>query len=207
MAFLDNTRRPEGLGGKLMIWMMNLGHRALSRWGLSFLPLRADAQVLDCGCGGGAAVQALLRKCPQGMVRGIDYSDLSVETARARNQKAIQTGRCEVLRASVTDLPFAAAQFDCVTAFETVYFWPELQKSFGQVFRVLKPGGTFLLCNACGGERKADAAWPERIDGMTIYTGSQLQTLLEQAGFERVQTHKHGNGWLCLTARRPLLET
>ena len=49
MSFLENTRRPAGLGGKLMVRMMNVGHRALARWGLRFLLLSADAKVLDCG--------------------------------------------------------------------------------------------------------------------------------------------------------------
>ena len=31
MSFLENTRRPAGLGGKLMVRMMNVGHRALAR--------------------------------------------------------------------------------------------------------------------------------------------------------------------------------
>ena len=48
MSFLENTRRPAGLGGKLMVRMMNVGHRALARWGLRFLLLSADAKVLDC---------------------------------------------------------------------------------------------------------------------------------------------------------------
>ena len=38
MSFLENTRSPAGLGGKLMVRMMNVGHRALARWGLRCLP-------------------------------------------------------------------------------------------------------------------------------------------------------------------------
>ena len=30
MSFLENTRKPQGLGGKLMVSAMNLGHRALA---------------------------------------------------------------------------------------------------------------------------------------------------------------------------------
>ena len=36
---------------------------------------------------------------------------------------------------------------DRVTAFETVYFWPELAQNFREVYRVLKPGGVFFICN------------------------------------------------------------
>ena len=51
MSFLENTRKPAGLGGKVMVRMMNLGHRALSSWALSFLPALKDGAVLDCGKG------------------------------------------------------------------------------------------------------------------------------------------------------------
>ena len=54
MSFFENTRKPEGLGGEIMVSMMNLGHRALARWGMKFLTLPTDGKVLDCGCGGGA---------------------------------------------------------------------------------------------------------------------------------------------------------
>lgn len=37
MLFFENTRKPVGLGGKLMVAMMNVGHSAVARWGLQFL--------------------------------------------------------------------------------------------------------------------------------------------------------------------------
>ena len=203
MSFFENTRRPEGLGGKLMVAAMNVGHRALARWGLSFLRVCADARVLDCGCGGGANIRTLLKKCPKGIVKGVDYSAVSVEKARRLNQSAILDGRCVVWQGSVEQIIFADAWFDAVTAFETVYFWPELPRCFREVFRVLKPGGTFLICNECGGDNDKDEKWTEKIDGMTIYRDTQLQALLEQAGFCGIRSFKNRKGWLCLTAQKP----
>ena len=200
MSFFDNTRKPAGLGGKLMVSMMNLGHRALARWGLQFLALPVDAKVLDCGCGGGANLRTLLRRCPQGIVKGVDYSAVSVEAARRVNRKAIADGRCVVWQGSVTELIFADGWFDAVTAFETVYFWPDLPQSFREVRRVLKPGGIFLICNECGDER--GDAWSQRIGGMTVYRESALKTALEQAGFRTVQTHRNEKGWLCVLAQK-----
>ena len=52
MSFFENTRKPEGFGGKIMVAMMNLGHSPVARWGLRFLNAAPDAKVLDCGCGG-----------------------------------------------------------------------------------------------------------------------------------------------------------
>ena len=202
MSFLENTRKPAGLGGKLMVSAMNIGHRALAKWGRSFLTLPADAGVLDCGCGGGANLRALLKKCPRGTVKGIDYSAVSVTEATRLNSRAVADGRCVVQRGSVGKMPFASAEFDAVTAFETVYFWGELPRCFQEVYRVLKPDGTFLICNECGGDRAGDDKWTRRIAGMTVYRDTQLAAALEQAGFHEIRMHRHKRGWLCVSARK-----
>ena len=54
MNFFENTRKPQGFGGKLMTKMMNIGHAKLSQWGFSNISVNSDAAVLDVGCGGGA---------------------------------------------------------------------------------------------------------------------------------------------------------
>ncbi len=202
MSFFENTRKPLGVGGKVMIDMMNFGHNALSDWGLQFLSPNADAAVLDCGCGGGAVLKKLLKKCPEGHISGIDYSSVSVEKSKTLNKKAMESGRCEVIQASVAELPFQEAVFDLATAFETVYFWPELPQSFREVHRVLKPGGQFLICNECGGENDKDNKWTDRIEGMTIYKDVELKTVLEQSGFYNIRTYKNKKGWLCLIAQK-----
>ena len=202
MSFFENTRKPIGLGGKIMVTMMNIGHRALADWGLRFLRLPKDAKILDCGCGGGANIKKMLKKCPQGIVKGVDYSEVSVKKAQEVNQKAIAEYRCVVWNGSVTRIIFASGWFDYVTAFETVYFWPDLVQSFREVNRVLKPGGTFLICNECGGDNAKDEKWTEKIDGMTIYKDVQLQAMLEEAGFQNIQIHKKNKGWLCLLAQK-----
>jgi len=201
MSFFENTRKPIGLGGKIMVTMMNLGHSPVARWGLRFLELTPDAKVLDCGCGGGANIKRLLKKCPQGVVKGIDYSPVSVEKSKRVNETAVTKGRCTVLRASVAELPFESEQFDAVTAFETVYFWPDLPQCFREVWRVLKSGGTFLICNESNGDTDKDEKWTEIISGMTIYKDIELKSCLEQAGFFDVQIHKKKT-WLCVTARK-----
>jgi len=103
----------------------------------------------------------LLKKCPQGIVKGIDYSPVSVQKARSLNRAAIQEGRCVVWQGSVEHIIFAKDWFDAVTAFETVYFWPDLPQCFREVYRVLKVGGTLLICNESNGDTDKDEKWTE----------------------------------------------
>ena len=96
MSFFENTRDPKGFGGRLMVTMMNLAHTPVALWGLHFLHLAPDAKVLDCGCGGGANIKRLLKRCPRGIVKGVDYSAVSVEKSRRLNAEAIQRDRCVI---------------------------------------------------------------------------------------------------------------
>lgn len=203
MSFFENTRRPEGFGGKIMVAMMNSGHGKLADLGISFLGLRVDTTVLDCGCGGGANLKKILKRCPKGTVSGIDYSSVSVEKSKKLNVKAISEGRCRVLEASVVVLPFEDEKFDVVTAFETVYFWPGLVDCFREIYRVTKNGGTFLICNEATGETRKNDKWTKNIDGMTIYRDVQLKMALKEAGFTNIQIHKNVHqDWLCVTGQK-----
>ena len=202
MSFFENTKKPEGLGGKIMVAMMNSGHSKLADWGMSFLGLSTDAAILDCGCGGGANLCKLLKRCPNGTVTGIDYSSVSVEKSKKLNAKTISEGRCCVLETSVAVLPFEDNKFDVVTAFETVYFWPGLVDCFREVYRVTKTGGIFLICNEATGDTDKNDKWTQLIDGMTIYRDAQLKTALREAGFTNIQIHKNKKDWLCVTGQK-----
>ena len=202
MNFFENTRKPQGFGGKLMTKMMNSGHAKLSQWGFSNISAKPDAKVLDVGCGGGANIATWLDKCRNGHVTGLDYSEVSVAESQKLNAAAIKQGKCCVVQGDVSAIPFPDAVFDYVSAFETIYFWPDLLQSFREVHRVLKPDGMFLICNECGGDNEKDEKWTEKIDGMTIYKDVQLKNILEQTGFRNIQIHKSEKGWLCITAQK-----
>ena len=94
---------------------------------------------------------------------------------------------------------FAKDWFDAVTAFETVYFWPDLAAVLPGGLPGAEAGGTFLICNESNGDTDKDKKWTEIIGGMTIYKDAELKTYLEQAGFHDVQIHKK-KSWLCITA-------
>lgn len=202
MSFFQNTCKPKGIGGKIMVNMMNIGHSSMAKWGFTHIEIKNDSICLDIGCGGGANVKRLLERVPYGKVTGIDYSKISVIKSEKKNKAGIKNRRCEILQANVMNLPFANDVFDLITAFETIYFWPDILEAFKQVHRVLKPNGTFMICNEASGENPKDEKWVKIIGGMKIYNSEQIRKPLESAGFTDIKIDKNEKNWLCVICKK-----
>ncbi len=189
--FVNQTRKPAGVLGSLMVGGMNKGHGKLADWGMSHLDGIDATSIAELGCGGGRNAGELLSRYPKAKLTAVDYSEISVEKAKKFNRDMIRQGRCEVLQGNVAALPFMDEEFDLATAFETVYFWPGLEKCFLEVFRILKPGGTFMICNESDGMDETGRKYEKIIDGMTCYTAEQLTSALKKAGFSEVRADRH----------------
>ncbi|MBQ7708731.1 MAG: class I SAM-dependent methyltransferase, partial [Bacteroidales bacterium] len=149
----------------------------------------------------GANIARLLARSKAAKVTGVDYSPVSVAKTTKVNADAIAKGRCEVREANVAALPFKDSQFTLVTAFETVYFWPDIEKSFAGVRRILSDGGTFLIVNEDDGLSGNNGKWEKIIDGMHTYTPDELKSHLTAAGFLNVTIHRdEDRHWLAVTA-------
>lgn len=198
----SNTRKPEGFWGRMMVAGMNGGsHAAMASWGLDIANVPADGEIIDIGCGGGANLARLMDRSLRAKVTGVDYSAVSVEKSRKVNADAIAKGRCKVLEASVASLPFKDGTFTMATAFETVYFWPDIEKSFAEVRRILVPGGKFLIVNEDDGLSGNNEKWEKMIEGMHTYTPDELKANLSAAGFRDIVVHlNESKHWLCAIA-------
>lgn len=185
---LVNAGNPQGELGEELIKNMNVNHENLARWGVSHLNITKDSVILDIGCGGGVNVKRFL-DISKNKVYGIDYSELSVEKSREMNRKEIEKGRCEIRQESVSEMSFKNDTFDIITAFETVYFWPDFENDLKEVRRVLKKNGIFLICNEAL-LKKNDARQNEFIELLDckIYSESELTDYLENSGFSKVKT-------------------
>lgn len=201
--YFNQTRKPEGFLGKLMISGMNGGHAKLADWGMACLKGIEPQRVAELGCGGGRNAAELLKRYPNARVTAVDYSALSVEKATAYNAEAIAEGRCEVLQGDVSELSLESGAYDLATAFETVYFWPGLEKCFAEVARVLKPGGAFLICNESDGTDAASLKFEQIIEGMKCHTAEQLEAALKAVGFTAVTVSHHpSKPWLAVLAKK-----
>lgn len=135
----------------MMLNGMNSGHAKMADWGLSHLKTIVPERIIDLGCGGGRNAGELLKKYPSAVGTAVDYSSLSVEKARDYNKDIITAGRLEVRQGDVSALDIPDGGYDLATAFETIYFWPGLEKCFAEVARILKDDGYFMIVNESDG--------------------------------------------------------
>ncbi len=201
--FVNQTRKPEGFLGKIMLRGMNSGHAKMADWGFSHLPPLSPERAVDLGCGGGRNAGKLLKRYPQAHVTAVDYSDLSVDRAKEYNRDMIAAGRCTVCRGDVSDLSFPEGSFDLATAFETVYFWPGLERCFAQAAKVLRDGGYFMICNESDGTDAEGMKYEKIIEGMKTYTSNEIMQALKAAGFSEVKADHHpSRPWITVLAKK-----
>lgn len=201
--YVSQTRKPEGFLGKMMVNGMNGGHAKMADWGMAYLKTIEPEEIVDIGCGGGRNAGALLEKYPAAFVTAIDYSEVSVSKATAYNAEAIKQGRCEVRQGDVSALTLPKEKYDLATAFETIYFWPGLEKCFAEVAKVLKPGGVFMIVNESDGMDETGLKFEKIIDGMKCHTAEEIEEALKSAGFSKVKSTHHANKpWICVIAKK-----
>ena len=192
--------RPSSLMGRILLRSMNIGHGRLHQWGLKAAGIQLTDRVLDVGCGGGKAISRILEETRR-EVAGIDHSPEAVKTARSVNRAAVSSGRLRIVESSVESLPFRDGFFDVVTAFETTYFWPELQAGLTEIRRVLSPGGRLVIANEFA-DRASAGAWADRLN-MHVPDSEALAGAAYEAGFLMVDVSVHPhNGWLRLIAAK-----
>lgn len=187
MGFFSNMRKPEGKLGNIQLKSMNKEHTPVSLWGLKHLNISPDDIVLDIGCGGGMNINRMAQTAKK--VYGVDYSIESVKLSKEVNEDFIKEGKVEIYEGNVMDLPFDDDSFDIVTAFETVYFWPDIVKSFGEVKRVLKPGGMFLIGCEANGTNNIGMKFFNKVIDMTFYEDNDLVGFLDKNDFNEITVY------------------
>jgi demethylmenaquinone methyltransferase/2-methoxy-6-polyprenyl-1,4-benzoquinol methylase/phosphoethanolamine N-methyltransferase len=127
-------------------WLMTFGREpGIRRMTIELAGVREGERVLDVGCGTGTLSIAAKRAAgPTGEVHGIDPS---AEMIAVAGEKAAKAGvDAEFQTAVIEKLPFPDGHFDVVLSSLMLHHLPADVKraGFGEVGRVLKPGGRFL---------------------------------------------------------------
>lgn len=110
---------------------------------VSRLNVSQDAAVLELACGTGILTRRLRdRLGPVAKLVATDLNDAMLDYAARKFKPA---DRINWKQAEATELPFADQSFEAVVCQFGLMFFPDKEKAFREIHRVLKPGGTFLF--------------------------------------------------------------
>lgn len=192
---IDQCMKPHGAEGIQTIENMNENHREISEFAFECININENDKILDIGCGGGVNIEKFL-KLTSSNVDGLDYSEVSVAESIKRNRTAVKKGKCEIMQANVCDMPIDDESYDLVSAFETIYFWPDIENTFKEVSRIIKPNGKFMIAQGTDGNHPDDEKWLATVEGMSVYTAPQLKKYLTNAGFSSAKSFKKENDYI-----------
>jgi len=96
--------------------------------------------LLDCGCGTGPMISLLYEKDSTKNYTGLDITPKMIEVGKSKNLNGVKwiVGDCE-------DLPFDDNSFDVIICSNSFHHYPNPQRFFASVKRVLRSGGRLIL--------------------------------------------------------------
>jgi ubiquinone/menaquinone biosynthesis C-methylase UbiE len=98
-----------------------------------------SGKVLDVGCGTGRVIRKLLDRGAE--IVGLDVSPEMLKIARKKFKKTT------FIEGNIENMLFPDEDFDMVIASFVIVHLKNLQKAFDEVYRILKPGGVFIVTN------------------------------------------------------------
>lgn len=98
--------------------------------------------VLEVGCGMGEGLNFLARLVDPARAVGLDLSAAAIRRANALLARGDRLGYVE---GDAEQLPFQDGEFDLVINVESSHNYPDVERFFREVARVLRPGGHFSI--------------------------------------------------------------
>jgi Methylase involved in ubiquinone/menaquinone biosynthesis len=103
--------------------------------------------VLEIGPGPGYVGLEWLKKCPEGTLTAIEISPEMIRTARRNADEYGFTARAAYTEGNCMDMPFADRTFDAVFSNGSLHEWENPVRTFNEIARVLKKGGSFCIAD------------------------------------------------------------
>jgi SAM-dependent methyltransferase len=143
--------------------------------------------ALDVGAAGGGNTRVLRQNGWR--AAALEYGDTGAAICASRE--------VPVIRGDATRLPVSEGSLDLVTAFDVLEHIDDDTSVVADVYRALRPGGTFLVAVPC--DPRLWSAHDEAVGHVRRYTRPELENLVSSAGFEIQDVHS----WMVLL--RPLV--
>ncbi|KAH7913311.1 S-adenosyl-L-methionine-dependent methyltransferase [Hygrophoropsis aurantiaca] len=114
------------------------------------MSLRPGMRVLDVGCGVGGPAREIARFADVEII-GLNNNEFQVGRARKYTKNAGLEGQVKFVKGDFMKLTeqFGEGYFDAVYAIEATCHAPTWEGIYGEIFKVLKPGGVFGVYEWC----------------------------------------------------------
>jgi ubiquinone/menaquinone biosynthesis C-methylase UbiE len=169
--------------------------------------LQPGLRVLDVGCGLGGSARYLAseRGC---YATGIDLTKEYVEVATALAELVGLKDRVEFRQSSALTIPFDNNSFDVVWTEHVQMNISDKRAFYGEIARVLKPGGRLLfhdIFQGDGGSPHYPVPWAETSEISFLATPETARGILDALGFKLLaweNKSQHSLEWFAATLDR-----
>ncbi len=145
----------------------------------------------DVGAGSGTDALIVSRRVgPEGTVYALDMTTAMLDKLRANIVK-MEAANVEPLEGNAEEIPLPDAAVDVVTSNGVLNLVPDKRRAFGEIFRVLRPGGRVQIADIVVGKpiseecRSNPQLWAECVVGASLE--DQYIAMFADAGFEDIQ--------------------
>jgi len=108
------------------------------------LHIKKGQNVLDAGCGVGGPARAVANKS-KAFVKGVTLNEYQIKRARAHTVNQGLTDLVSFEKGDFTKLVDADNTYDAAYGIESTCHSPTLEMVYGEIYRILKPGGRFAV--------------------------------------------------------------
>ena len=155
--FYDGMITCSTLSGKAvcrLVWAMNKAENdAYLEKALSGIPEHFSGKLLEVPVGTGILTMPVYQTMPEADITCLDYSPDMMRQAREKADR-LHLKNVTFRQGDVGALPYADDTFDIVLSLNGFHAFPDKEAAYREVFRVLRPGGTFCGCFYVKGEHK-----------------------------------------------------
>lgn len=167
----------------------------------SKIGLKDGMKVLDVGCGIGGPAREIFR-FTNANITGLNNNDYQISRGNSICKKLEIDDHVKLVKGDFMQMDFDDNSFDAVYAIEATCHAPSFEGVYGEIYRVLKPGGIFGVYEWVLTEdydetnaRHREIAYGIEIgDGIPkMFKGSVAEAALKKVGFEILEARDMSN--------------
>lgn len=156
-TFYDGMITCSTLPGRVicgLVWNMGKGKNTrYSEKALDRIPDGFSGKLLEVPVGTGVLTMPVYKTLPQADITCLDYSPDMMAAAQRRANAAGLTN-IQFQQGDVGALPFEDGSFDLVLSLNGFHAFPDKEAAYREIYRVLRPEGTFCGCFYVKGENR-----------------------------------------------------